>query len=117
MTPETHHRCTWIMATTLTYAVLIFATSFGDGAAFMDKHFKPGPFGVPARVVACVIVSVAYVPFVWFFWHICRVVMVLHGHEVRGDNMGRSVFVSVGALVYFLALCGTWIVYAAIRGI
>lgn len=113
------------------YAILV-VVSFGS--AVREIHvlaFGERPLGLPNIVFMLALQTLLYLPMPWVFWHAVRLTLqsredgegvtlglgylltVHHGHP----HLRYSQKVCLGGLLYFVAICGAWIVYAAILDI
>jgi hypothetical protein len=117
----------------LIYIILVLVSFDSSVRDTFVKAFGERPSGMPNILFVLLLQTVLYLPMPWVFWHM---MMIIHQAIQDGRGIGkfslliylasigqlhphlrRSRLVCIGGLVYFFAITGAWIIYAAARGI
>jgi membrane associated rhomboid family serine protease len=112
------------------YAILVGIPAFDPGAKeVMVQAFGERPLGLPVRLVVVAALTLLYAPAPWVCWHFMRLSFqaredgLLFGLSYlmsvgrRHPELRRSQYICLLGLAYFCVICGSWIVYTAMRGI
>lgn len=120
-----------LIVTVLLYGTLLYSV-FAD-SAFWVRAFGFVVAGLPAPVLAAMIVTLLYLPAPWIVWHGLEI--VLRGREAGMPlghlgifytlfTIGRhlpelrgSQRVAIGGFFYFVAIIAAWIWYADAHGL
>jgi hypothetical protein len=127
--PSAKHRiAATALMSVLIYAVLVLVSLGSSSHETSVRAFGERPAGVPTLVFVLVLQTVLYLPMPWVFWHVMQLafqarqdggrlgVAYLLNVGSTHPHLRRSQLVCIGGVLYFLAICGVWIAYAARRG-
>jgi hypothetical protein len=123
-----------VTRTAIFLSLIVYATTIGVNfdskvRAKQVEAFGDTPLGLPVFLVVAFVETVLFIPMPWVFWHTIRL-----SFQARQDgrsigfiylltvssfhpHLRRSQIVCIGGLFYFVVICCTWIVFAAVRGI
>lgn len=117
----------------LVYVLFIGVTFFPDVQPVLIKAFGGRPFGLPVTLVVALTEAFLLLPFVVAIHHFTRIAeqAARDGHGIgkfgllaytmtagqRHPHLRRSQVFSLMGLIYFVALCAAWIVYADMKGL
>ncbi|HEY4116547.1 MAG TPA: DUF3592 domain-containing protein [Byssovorax sp.] len=90
----------------------------------------PSPLGLPAVVVASIIVAALLSPMFWVMPHLARIMKdaqargggytkfdIAHAVFTAPRELRRSRAIVLGGLAYFIVVCGAWIAFTSAKGI
>jgi hypothetical protein len=118
-----------ILLSVLLYLVITLVSFESSAKETAIKAFGERPLGMPNLVFVLSLQTLLYLPIPWVLWHVSRLAVqaTQEGHRLGiaylltvsslHPELRRSQFISIGGLLYFIAICMAWIAYTSAIGI
>ena len=119
-----------LLSSTTFYAMLVSVNFDPKAEAKFEQAFGAEPLGMTAQHFAILVETILFIPFIWVSYYFGMIIIqarregmsphsVLSVFEAERYHPGlrRSKLICLAGVIYFLAICASWIIYTGVRGI